>query len=42
MIKKMASRKDTKTQSFIKLQDKNSFFAGFAALREEIIAFIKP
>jgi len=30
---KMASRKGAKTLSLIKLQDKNFFFASFAALR---------
>ena len=39
---KMASRKDAKTLSLSKMQDEKFFFAGFAALREEIIAFIKP
>jgi len=38
----MASRKDAKTLSLSKMQDEKFFFAGFAALREEIIAFIKP
>jgi hypothetical protein len=38
MIKRLASRKDAKTLSLIKLQNKNFFLASFAALRAEIIA----
>jgi hypothetical protein len=39
MIKKSASRKDAKALSFIKMKDKNFFFANFAALRANRIAF---
>jgi len=41
VIEKIASRKDAKTLSLIKLQDKIFFFASFAALRANRIAFGK-
>jgi hypothetical protein len=43
-MEKIASRKDAKTQSLIKLQDKKFLsceFASFAALRAKTIVFLK-
>ncbi len=41
MIDKIASRKDAKALSLVKLQDKNFSFVSFAALRANRIAFGK-